>query len=188
MKALPKILLALTAVAALSFAYPASVQAVPTTYVYTGNPFTSALCDYTTSDFVTAMVTLAAPLADNMALGSVTPLAFTLSDGVQTFTINTATTLSTFRFQTDASGVITGWDIEVFTDANRGILTVSGVAGLVTTDGGGGTDVNNRARNRNAPGEWTVASVPDAGSSIALLSLSITALGVAARRFKRAAA
>ena len=29
-----------TAVAALSFAYPASVQAVPTTYQYTGNPFT----------------------------------------------------------------------------------------------------------------------------------------------------
>ena len=40
MKALPKILLALTAVAALSFAYPASVQAVPITYSYTGNPFT----------------------------------------------------------------------------------------------------------------------------------------------------
>ena len=40
MKALPKILLALTAVAALSLAYPASVQAVPTTYQYTGNPFT----------------------------------------------------------------------------------------------------------------------------------------------------
>ena len=32
--------LMLTAVAALSFAYPASVQAVPTTYQYTGNPFT----------------------------------------------------------------------------------------------------------------------------------------------------
>ena len=42
MKALPKILLALTGVAALSLAYPASLQAVPTTYVYTGNPFTTA--------------------------------------------------------------------------------------------------------------------------------------------------
>src|SRR5215831_14141883 len=29
-----------TALAALSVAYPASVQAVPTTYHYTGNPFT----------------------------------------------------------------------------------------------------------------------------------------------------
>ena len=31
-----------TAVAVLSIAYPASVQAVPTTYQYTGNPFTYA--------------------------------------------------------------------------------------------------------------------------------------------------
>jgi len=48
-----------TAVVALSLAYPASVQAVPTTYQYTGNPFTEVSGPYTTSMFVTAMVTLA---------------------------------------------------------------------------------------------------------------------------------
>ena len=32
-----------TAVGALSVGYPASVQAVPTTYYYTGNPFTSGV-------------------------------------------------------------------------------------------------------------------------------------------------
>ena len=57
MKALPKILLAATGVAALSLAHPASVQAVPTTYQYTGNPFTDVTGPCTTSDFVTAMVT-----------------------------------------------------------------------------------------------------------------------------------
>ena len=84
MKALPKILLALTGVAALSLAYPASVQAVPTTYRYTGNHFTDVCGPYTTSMFVTAMVTLAGPLGANMPLTDVTPIAFTFFDGVQT--------------------------------------------------------------------------------------------------------
>ena len=75
-----------TAVAALSLAYPASVQAVPTTYQYTGNHFTDVTGPYTTSDFVTAMVTLAGPLGANMPLTEVTPTAFTLFDGVQTIT------------------------------------------------------------------------------------------------------
>jgi len=108
MKVLPKILLALTGVAALSLAYPASVQAVPTTYMYTGNHFTDVSGPYTTSDFVTAIVTLAGPLAPNFSV------------------------------------------------------------------------------NQDAPDVW-VSTVPDAGTSLALLSLSLAALGVAARRLKRPA-
>ena len=81
MKALPKILLALTGVAALSLAYPGSVQAVPATYRYIGNPFTDVDAPYTTSDFVTAIVTLTGPLGANMPLTAVTPTAFTFSMG-----------------------------------------------------------------------------------------------------------
>ena len=74
-----------TAVAALSLAYPASVQAVPTTYQYTGNPFTtSATGAYTTTDFVTGMLTVEGPLAPNMPLSFIEDTAFTFSDGVQT--------------------------------------------------------------------------------------------------------
>jgi hypothetical protein len=65
MEALPKIVLALTAVTALSVAYPTSVQAVPTTYQYIGNHFTHVSGLYTTSDFLTATITLAGPLGAN---------------------------------------------------------------------------------------------------------------------------
>jgi hypothetical protein len=41
---------------------------------------------YTTSDFVTVMMTLAAPVAPNMPLTDIEPIAFTFSDGVQTIT------------------------------------------------------------------------------------------------------
>ena len=60
-----------------------AVQAVPTTYVYTGNPFTDVTGPpYTTSDRVTGMVTLASPFVPNAAWTTVTPLAFSFSDGV----------------------------------------------------------------------------------------------------------
>jgi len=102
MKPSPKILLALTAVAALSLTYPASVQA-DTTYQYTGNPFNSFSTPpgpYTTSDFVTVMMTFASPLARNMPFGSVRPLSFSVSDGVQTIT--------NVNFQTAAIALATG--------------------------------------------------------------------------------
>jgi len=100
--------LMVTAVAALSIVYPTSVQAVPATYHYTGNPVTTLSGPYTTSDFVTAIVTLAGPLPPNFSV------------------------------------------------------------------------------NQDAPDVW-VSTVPDAGTSLALLSLSLAALGVAARRLKRPA-
>src|SRR5262245_10544487 len=111
MKTLPKILLALTGVAALSLAYPASVQAVPTTYQYTGNPFTNVGGQYTTSMFVTAMVTLASPLGANHDLSTpVTVISFTISDGVQTLTSGF---VENFSFGTGPTGMITLWDVAV---------------------------------------------------------------------------
>src|SRR5215471_27968 len=108
MNTAPKFLFFLTAVAALSLAYPASVQAVPTTYKYTGNPFTDVSGPYTTSMFVTAMVTLAGPLGANMPLTDATPIAFSLFDGVQTLGSNTPNLgPPVFLFATNALGEIT---------------------------------------------------------------------------------
>ena len=184
-----------TSVAALSLAYPASVQAVPTTYVYTGNPFTNVSGPYSTSDFVTAMVTLANPLPPNTPLTQVTPLAFTFSDGVQTIT-NQEATGSFFAFATGPTGMITFWQdqvifsgLRIMGEISNSILTFrEPVGGLVVDAGFADIPERGMGRNVGAPGTWATAGVPDAGSSLALLSLSLTALGVAARQFKRAAA
>jgi hypothetical protein len=173
-----------TAVAALSFAHPASVQAVPTTYKYTGNPFTTATASYTTSDFVTALVTLADPLAPNMPLTIVTPLAFSFSDGVQTITdLNVMST--SIRFETGQTGVITEWEIQVISGFGVVRTTNTPPLGDVVDVGAMGPA---QGFNLGAPGEWVLSSVPDVGSTLALLFLSLMALGVAARQFKRAAA
>jgi hypothetical protein len=186
MKALSKILLALTAVAALSFAYPASVQADPITYVYTGNPFNDWTGPYSTSDFVTATVTLSSPLAANLSLTGVTPLTFSMSDGVQTITSGNAVG-SAFQFATGPTGAITNWDIEVTSNGFGDNITLR-FEDLDSVDGGHrDEDPAGFGQVLDNPGVW-VTAVPDVGSSLALLSLSLTALGVAARQFKRAAA
>jgi hypothetical protein len=89
-----------------------AVQALPTTYVYTGNPFTFVSGPYTTSDFVSGMVTLAGPLAPDTISFNVTPLAFSFSDGVQTITNQNASG-SLFIFTTDGAGMIIQWIAEL---------------------------------------------------------------------------
>ena len=183
MKALPKILLALTGVAALSLAYPASVQAVPTTYSYTGNHFTDVSGPYTTSDFVTAMVTLAGPLGANMPLTEVTPTAFTFFDGVQTLT-NTSPGLNgqLFSFATNARGEINIWNVDVFTDSGSIVTTTADIRHILDFATGTGFGFN-----EDTPGVWTLVPVADTGSTLSLMTLTLMALDLVARRFKRAA-
>jgi MYXO-CTERM domain-containing protein len=78
---------------------------------YTGNDFTFFTAPYSATDKVTASITLANPLGDNLNLTPVTPLAFSLSDGVQTITNAPTTTSSIFEFTTDATGTISGWEV-----------------------------------------------------------------------------
>jgi hypothetical protein len=151
-----------TAVAALSLAYPASVQAVPTTYHYIGNPFTEVVGpSYTTSDFVTAMITLAGPLGANMPLTEVTPIAFTLSDGVQTITNNGPgfVFFALFLFATDASGAISMWSavVENIHDFTSGAIVTNNDptdihdSGIVIPEGGPFVF----GANELTPGEWS---------------------------------
>ena len=181
MKALPKILLALTGVAALSLAHPASVQAVPTTYNYTGNHFTEVEPPYTTDMFVTAMVTLAGPLGANMPLTHVNPTAFTFFDGVQTLnSTNSHPNPFAFSFATNANGEIIAWAVEV-DGGPSSIFTFN-------DSGDGGHTFDAIGSNRDSPGVWIQGNAtPDAGSTLSLMTLTLMALGLVARRFQRAA-
>ena len=184
-RSLTRLLCAATAAAALSFTHPASVQAVPTTYQYTGNLFTFASGPYTTSDFVTVMMTFASPLAANMPFGTVTPLAFSLSDGVQTIT-NVNAIGSSFFFATGPSGLPSAWNI-----------SAHGLLGGISTAGGGSISPGDLGHLQTGPagevlsnpGIWMVGGqVPDTGSTLSLMTLTLMALGLVARRFQRAAA
>jgi len=182
MKITPKLFFALTGIAALSVVYPASVQAVPITYQYTGHSFTSASGSYTTSDFVSGMLTLAGPLAPNMPLSLVSPTAFSFSDGVQTITNLTATAVS-FEFATGPTGAITAWSVDIIDLSSQ--ITTQNVAGDAVDEG----ISSGQGSVSGQPGMWgTPAGVPDTGSTLSLMTLTLMALGVAARQFKRAAA
>lgn len=187
------------AIAVATMFAAASAQAIPITYVYTGNPFTvisdgGGTGPYNTSDSVTGSVELSTPLGDSFN-GSVTPIAFSFSDGVQTITNSSTLTTTTFLFQTDSSGAITHWFIVLENSLPSGATNnidtsmeagLSGDTGRVFEPGVGEV----LGANGFDPGTWNqkTSSVPDTGSSLALLSLSTTALGVAGRRFKRVAA
>jgi hypothetical protein len=168
-----------TAVAALSLAYPASVQAVPTTYRYTGNHFTFATGPYTTSMFVTVMLTLADPLPANFD-GTVTPTAFTVTDGVQTISNHNAIGVE-FQFATDATSIITQWHVGVALDDFPNIDTFN-LPDIIEDDG---VDENlDSGGNNDSPGVWSVnASVPDGGVYPIIDELIIAALGHGRRRW-----
>jgi hypothetical protein len=70
---------------------------------YTSNVFTSFATPYTGMDKVTASITLANPLGDNLMLSPITPLHFSISDGHQTLTDTTPIQLENFDFETNAS-------------------------------------------------------------------------------------
>jgi MYXO-CTERM domain-containing protein len=86
---------------------------------YTGNDFTFVTTPYTDTDRVTATITLAQPLGDNLNLSSVTPLAFSLDDGVQTITNAQPIAASVFQYTTNATGAITAWHVDVLVQTSQ---------------------------------------------------------------------
>jgi hypothetical protein len=130
-----------------------------------------------------------------MPLTQVIPTAFTLSDGVQTITNNGPGTVffSEFLFATDASGAISMWRAVVetiYNDFTTGAIVTNNDptdihdSGILIPIGGPFVF----GANERLPGGWSgPISAPDTGSTLSMLTLTLMALGLVARRFQRAA-
>jgi hypothetical protein len=84
----------------------------PTTYTYTGDPFTSAVPPYSAGGRVTGTITTANPLPPFLPLTDITTAitSLTFTDGIQTRTLANSF-VCTFRVATDGAGNITRWEI-----------------------------------------------------------------------------
>jgi|SRR6516165_11838595 len=151
---------------------------------YTGNDFTNFTNLYKATDKVTVSITLATPLGDNLNLAPVTPLMFSLNDGVGTIRNTDPPASSLFEFSTDSSGNITGWDVNATEGSPVSFfqITTENATSVGTTDNaeisntGSGTST---ASNTNKPGAWTTATaaVPEP-STVSVLGAGVLGLGL----------
>ena len=150
-----------------------------TVYTYTGNPFTYIYgSTFTSSDFISGSFTLSSPLGANLAIGTVTPIAFSFSDDVDTITNTTPNTYADIAVGTDAAGDITSWYIYLW-NRNSNADISSDVSASTQEDA---ADTGGPARLSTGavwvPGTWSVTSTGPAPSPVPEPStLSLLATG-----------
>jgi hypothetical protein len=169
----------------------AHVDAIPITYSYTGNNFTSGTgqSGFSINDNITASFTVNNPLAPNMTfnLTSIGATMATISNGV--FTLPFLGGLVT----TNAFGSIVEWAFGV--DQLQPDLSIVRLESV--NFGGIGTeddahqfflDESSFDASNGVPGTWSSgpATVPDEGATLALLGLAFTGAEALRRKVKDA--
>jgi hypothetical protein len=132
-------------------------------YSYIGNGFTSVSGAYTTLNHVTISFTLASALGDNLPLGTIAPLTYTISDGL--FSLNQSSPgTKLFTVGTTASGAIASWEIFA---ALPGLVSVidSENTNLLARDLASNFSAGS-ASNHDNPGSWTGVPGPIAGAGL----------------------
>jgi hypothetical protein len=162
-------------------------------YDYTGPNFATAFSPYTTSDNVTASITLNAALGPNLPFSPITPTAFVFKDGVQTISDTTPNvTLVSLFFSTDSTGGIFDWNAVVDVQVGIGItdqiqtIGVHGASPFFQDEGQFPAGTSAFALTNSNTGQWTIQSqsaVPEP-STWAMMILGFCGLGFMAYRRK----
>ncbi len=201
-----------TAIALLAGALWGASANASTIYDYAGQHFTYEWQQgnylvlnesYSASDSINGSLTLSTALGDNLNGVTLTPTAFSFSDGLQTLT-NLNTNQNTFQVWTNAAGQIVEWNISVgvidgLTSAasittqnppNPGFVQdISTIEVCGTLSSSAGQCVQGAGYNQifgqvvYLPGVWTVASAPvPLPSTLTLLGLGLAGVGFVRRK------
>jgi hypothetical protein len=203
------ICLGLTTAAIAALCSPALANVI---YTYTGAQYTNisnnqpgpAPATYTTAMSITGTITLANALGANIANQTLTPLNFSFSDGVHTYTLANSggSAFTSFtNFSTNGLGQITGWNFRIDDLTAQG---PGGAAFIIHSDTIDAAEAHRCDLTQN-PGQcntlsgistaavvrrgaWTsptLAAVPEPGI-LSLVALGLFAMGSRRRRNTRA--
>jgi hypothetical protein len=195
---------------------PKMVNAQTETLVYTGNPFTSVSITGNVSDGLANAIlqnsgelVLSSPLGDNLHNFAVTPVSWSFDGNTPNGIFLNSNNpfpgpddVMSFRFSTDANGMLTAWNIVV----SGGILqgTSAHTLAAVTINNSAGDSFSSSASNPScgvppgpppgcfavtesggAPGVWGITKAPEIDSASAASGLTLLLAGLAVLRGRR---